>query len=317
MEDYSNDLKSLVRADAAPLESHLEYVTKAHPIPNTNTVMHSHFIVVDQNNHYRMLRLVEAMRARVTDYAIPRSKFRAAQLKDIESGTGFNVTSLHEEAKSLFTDLANSGEGGELLLFMIAENLLGLPQLLCKMSLKTDSRDHFKGSDGVYFKIDDQKRLLLYWGESKIYADLQSSIRACLQSLAPFLVEPDNQGSERENDILLLNNFIDLNKPELMDALKEYLGKNSPKNRKVHYCGIALCGFQHDCYQGQKRDTETMTAIIQGEVENWSQRILGRLQEEKLESYEIHFFILAMENADDFRRAVRNSIVPTSGELNE
>ncbi|WP_223252149.1 Hachiman antiphage defense system protein HamA [Paracoccus mutanolyticus] len=47
----------------------------------------------------------------------------------------------------MFTDLKSSGEGGELLLYLLTERFLGLPQILCKMSLKTSA--HYHGADGV------------------------------------------------------------------------------------------------------------------------------------------------------------------------
>ena len=306
--DIIKDIQKLIRSDSSALEAHLECIKKDFTIPETKTVLHGHFIIIDKNNHHRMDRIAEAMRARVTDYAIPRYQFREAQLKDLETGTGQNVSYLHEQAKQLFTDLIKTGEGGELLLYMLAENFLGLPQILCKMSLKTDSRDHFKGSDGVYIKYDEENAdLLLYWGESKIYSDIQSSIRECLKSLSPFLVQPDKLGSERENDLFLLTNNVNIDNPHLLNALKSYLNKHHPKNRKLKYCGIALAGFSHDCYKNLKTDDAILeiTDIIKDEIEIWVSRIKGRLDEEKLGDYEIHFFCLAMPDADEFRESFR------------
>lgn len=306
--NINDSLQKLIRSDSSALEAHLECVTRDFTVDGTKTVLHGHFIVIDKNNHNRMDRLAEAMRARVTDYAIPRKQFREAQLKDLETGTGQNVSYLHEQAKQLFTDLVNSGEGGELLLYMLAENFLGLPQVLCKMSLKTDSRDHFKGSDGVYIRFDeDNSDLLLYWGESKIYGDIQSSIRECLKSLSPFLTEPEKLESERENDLFLLTNNVNIDNPHLLAALKGYLDRHHPKNRKLRYCGIALAGFSHDCYKDLKTEDaiKEVTSIIKEEISDWVQRVKNRLDEEKLSRYEIHFFCIAMPDANAFRTSFR------------
>ena len=83
-------------------------------------------------------------------------------------------------ALSLFPDIESSGEGGELLLFVLAETLLRLPQILCKMSLKTNLRMHVHGADGVHAGVDPgMGRVALWWGESKIY-DAASAIRECV-----------------------------------------------------------------------------------------------------------------------------------------
>ncbi|HYE22469.1 MAG TPA: DUF1837 domain-containing protein [Verrucomicrobiae bacterium] len=302
--NINDGLQKLIRSNSSALDAHLECVTKDFKIDGTKTILHGHFIIVDTNNHNRMHRLAEAMRRRITDYAIPRHQFKEAQLKDLETGTGENVTYLHEEAKKLFTDLTKSGEGGELLLFMLAENFLGLPQILCKMSLKTDSRDHFKGSDGVYLKFDEiTSDVLLYWGESKIYGDIQSSIRECLKSLSPFLIQPEKHDSERENDLFLLTNAVNIENPDLLNALKNYLDKHHPQNRKLKYCGIALAGFSHDCYKDLKTEdaVKEITQIIKNEITDWVTRVKGRIDEEKLQKYEIHFFCIALPDADEFR----------------
>jgi hypothetical protein len=83
------------------------------------------------------------------------------------SATKFNSTEaiaeLVERAKRSFTDLAKTGEGGEMLLFLLAERFLQLPQILCKMDLKTDSRMHYHGADGVYAGVTSSGTLKLFW----------------------------------------------------------------------------------------------------------------------------------------------------------
>src|SRR4051812_3915153 len=99
------------------------------------------------------------------------------------------------------TDLAKTGEGGEMLLFLLAERFLGLPHVLCKMDLKTDSRVHYHGADGVYADVADDGHIKLYWGESKMYADAKTAIKACLKSLAPFILEDEHEKATRARDI--------------------------------------------------------------------------------------------------------------------
>jgi hypothetical protein len=48
------------------------------------------------------------------------------------------------------------------------------------MDLKTDTRLHYHGADGVYAGVTPEGLLKLYWGESKIYKDAGAAIRDCL-----------------------------------------------------------------------------------------------------------------------------------------
>lgn len=85
------------------------------------------------------------MRNTVADYAIPRSQLAKAKARDAKYNSTEAVAALVEQARRSFTDLAKTGEGGEMLLFLLAERFLKLPQILCKMDLKTDSRMHYHG----------------------------------------------------------------------------------------------------------------------------------------------------------------------------
>jgi hypothetical protein len=77
---------------------------------------------------------------------------------------------------------------GELLLFLLMERLLGLPQLLAKMSLKTSGNVHVHGSDGVHASLGDDGILDVYWGESKLYKSSSDAFSDCFESIAPLLI---------------------------------------------------------------------------------------------------------------------------------
>ena len=83
------------------------------------------------------------MRNAAADYAMPRAKVAEAKARDAKFNSTEAVAELVERAKRSFTDLATTGEGGELLLYLLAERFLKLPQILCKMDLKTDEKMHY------------------------------------------------------------------------------------------------------------------------------------------------------------------------------
>jgi hypothetical protein len=174
------------------------------------------------------------------------------------------------------------------------------------MDLKTDTRMHYHGADGVYAGVTPEGVLKLYWGESKLYNDAAAAIRACLSSLAPFLVEPDHEGAERERDLILLADKADLSKPELTEALKRYFDKNSPLSKRVQYCGIALVGFNAPFYPaGQvKALANEIAEAARAGLESWRAAIGNRLKAEKLEQVEIELFCLPLPSADAFLAAM-------------
>ena len=100
--------------------------------------IHCHCLAVDGNGRVQPRRLAEFMRNAVADYAIPRSQLAKAKARDSKYNSTEAVGAVIEKARRSFTDLARTGEGGEMLLFLLAERFLKLPQILCKMDLKTD-----------------------------------------------------------------------------------------------------------------------------------------------------------------------------------
>lgn len=301
----ATDLTAALTGDPEALEVHLTLVERDVVIDGHVVKVHCHCLTVDGNGRVQPRRLAEFMRNAVADYAIPRAQLFKAKARDAKYNSTEAVSALVEQARRSFTDLAKTGEGGEMLLFLLAERFLKLPQILCKMDLKTDTRMHYHGADGVYAGVTPDGILKLYWGESKLYNDAGAAIRACLGSLAPFLIEPDHEGSERERDLILLADKADLSKPELTEALKRYFDKNSPQSKRVQYCGVALVGFDADFYPADpvKAVADEIVEAARTGLEAWRATIGQRLKTEKLEQVEIELFCLPLPSADGFRAA--------------
>lgn len=265
--------------------------------------IHCHCLTVDGNGRVQPARLAEFMRNSVANYAIPRHKLAAAKARDEKFNSTESVAALVEEAKRSFTDVATTGEGGEMLIFLLAQSFLKLPQVLCKMDLKTDGRVHYHGADGVYAGITDDGILKLYWGESKILGSASNAIRNCLASLAPFLMEPEHEEAERERDLILLSDKADLSDPKLTAAIRRYFNRNDPLSNRVRYCGVALVGFDVPFYGSGQLVAEEVAAAAHSALTGWRDRIGDRLSIEKLDSFEIQLFCLPLPSADGFRAA--------------
>jgi hypothetical protein len=180
-----------------------------------------------------------------------------------------------------------------MLLFILGEVLLGLPQLFCKMSVKTSGQVHYHGADGIHAGISADGKLELYWGESKLHKDFNSGANDCMNSLSPFL---NRDGDTDHEDLLLLQTHLDLHNPKYTTAIKTILDKDNPAFNDVRYCGLCFIGFDKDLYSAA-----TTEAIINQSCEDWKKSISKKLKVKKLDGFHIHFFCLPFVSVEAFR----------------
>ena len=306
---YEN-FTELLCGDPEELGVHLVDIEKHVKIEGISVSIHCHCLTVDANGKIRVARLAEFMRSALIDYAIPKSKVQQARLRDAQFKSGSAMTALHYEAKNAFTDLDTSGEGGELLLFLLTERFLKIPQILCKMDLKTDPQMHYHGADGVYGIVDKEGILNLYWGESKFYANPTDAIRDCLASISPFLIESDHEHADRERDLVLLSDKADLSDSDLTQSLKKYFSKTSPMSNRVRYGGVALIGFDADFYPDETAQAAAsdIAAAAKQEFKKWIVNIKNRLKIEKLENIKIEFFCVPVPSVEKFRSEFKKAL---------
>ncbi|UXN05122.1 DUF1837 domain-containing protein [Bartonella sp. HY406] len=300
----SKELDAILSGDPDELDVHLRLIERDLLINNKAVRVHCHCLMVDGNGKVKLRRLAEFMRNAAADYAIPRRRIESAKKRDKNFNSTSAIAKIHEEAINLFTDLSKTGEGGEMLLFLLAERFLKMPHVLCKMDLKTDSRMHYHGADGVYASVSDDGKLKLFWGESKVFANPTDAIRECLKSLAPFLIEEDSEESSRERDLLLLSDKADLGDEILSNAFKNFFDTSLPLSNRVEYCGLAMIGFDVDFYPNDTGNStiEDIVFSAQQELASWVGSIGARLDAEKLERFDIHFLCVPLPSVSEFRK---------------
>lgn len=293
-------VEDIRRGDAETLDAYLTSVEHATEIEDTKTKFYSHTIALNQNGGVRIDDFIEFIIRHVVAYVIPRSRIEAAREKDRKQGLDTNITRLYREAEKLFTPLKKTGEGGEMLLFILGEVLLGLPQLFCKMSVKTASGVHYHGADGIHVGIGPNQELELYWGESKLHKTFNSALTDCLKSISPFLKRENDADYE---DLLLLQTHLDLSNAQYTEAMKFILDKDNKEFNSVSYCGLCLIGFNEDVYS-----QETTDEIIKENCDKWRKSIASKIKDKDLSEFHIHFFCLPVQCVDDFRKRFLNRL---------
>ena len=272
-------------------------------IEGTRVTFHCHCLKFDGNKRARVDDLVVAISEHILDFAVPRSAIADAHEALNATGSTAPLIRLRDQAAGLFTDLANSGEGGELLLYVLAESVLRLPQLLCKMGLKTNSRMHVHGADGLHAGVDATSgHLLLYWGESKLYKNVTDAIRECFASVGPMLKSTGESG-QGERDMQLLGRHADLDDTALTNAIKKYLDPRDSHFNQLEFCGLCLVGFDSEAYPpaDTSGNHDELLRAITAQIPHLKASISNRLQEEDLVSFAFHVICVPFPSVGEFR----------------
>lgn len=211
--------------------------------------------------------LIESIVLYLAPFCLPRSEVAAVrQLYGQIPVEAFELkmSQLLESARALFkraNEVTNrNGEAGELLLYLLTEWILDAPQLIAKMSLKTNKNMPVHGADGVHIKYSkEEKRILLYWGESKLYTDVGQAISQAIKSISESL-EPENM--KHEIDLVQRNiNFTGLDESSKQEILR-YLDPFDDFYNERHDITTCLIGFDFDAYT-KINPTEATTAESQ------------------------------------------------------
>jgi hypothetical protein len=297
-------LADVARHKNRTIDGHLVTVGKALLLPGTAATARCHFVARDGNGQVLVSKLARKLTAQVVDYCVPPSRVAEARA----AGSTEAVLALQQEAIDLFTKLDLSGEAGELLLYLLLETVLALPQLLCKMSLKTNPQMHVHGTDGIHGQVLADGQLALYWGEAKLHADPTKAIDSCFTSLVPFLKGGWDGPASR--DLQLLRDGLDLSDPRLLEALSRYLCDDTVESTRVQFRGAALIGFNLDDYPNpHESDGATVSAQVDAAIATWFGRIGSSVTKHAVERFHLELFCVPVPSVaalrDEMRRALR------------
>ncbi|MFD2157205.1 DUF1837 domain-containing protein [Rhodococcus jostii] len=302
---FAGILGGLVRGDPNEFLHLLVAYDVPMPLEGTTATVRTHFLAADANGNPAVELLGTAMARAAMDFCIPRSRIEQALKHLRETGSTSHFSRLEQQARELFVDGDGTGEGGELLLFLLMEQVLELPQLLAKMSLKTNSNVHVHGSDGVHAKLGDDGVLDLYWGESKLYKSSSDAFTDCFESIGPFL---GADGEARRRDLLLVRDNLNIEQSDLAVHLLQYFDETNPKALQVRWNGVCLIGFDHSIYPDMKKIADVQSAEIAKAVKRWHKAILDRIKLNSLLKVNIDVFCIPFPDVDTLRKMVRKKL---------
>lgn len=302
-EDYLKEyLDKMVRGDGTELNAYISMVENEKIIEDTHATARCYMINFNGQDFPRSNDLGKVLIEYLLDYSIPRQEIKKAQLKDLEMNTSKNIAALNQKARTLFTTVSKTGEPGEVLLYLMTQSILKLPQAIAKMSLKTNSQLHYNGADGVHLGYDNEnQKLNIYWGEAKLYQNHGEAIKNCFESLAPFLAANE---SHRIRDIDLLTSNISTFEEPFANALINYLDPDHPLYNSLEFKGVCLIGFDYTKYpkeQRIKKQHQVLSEILK-DLEGWINKLKTAISgHQDLNNMVIEVFVLPFPSVSEFR----------------
>lgn len=307
-------LDSLLIQTKGEIYTRIEQVSFDVEIDSTQAKCHCYCLKSDGNGNLRMEDLVDYLDMRIVDYAIPKKEIDEANQYSQDTGSSAKFMSLRKKVQGLFTDLKKTGEGGEMLLYILAQEVLKLPQLISKMSLKTSGKLHYQGADGIHVSYDTTTDSLnLYWGESKMHKTIGTGISECFESLNGYLLDNYSYSSTQERDLDLITGNIssNVNDSALEDLLVRYFDKDDEFSNKLVYKGVCFIGYDYDKYPSSSisKTMDELKKEIETELIKHYKSISTNIKKyTNLDTKEIHVFLMPFPSVESFREYYLNTI---------
>ena len=260
--------------------------------------------------------LIDAVSLHVVHFCLPRKDVAAVHNLygriDVEEFTQ-RVEALRQEAYALFkkAHLATNrnGEAGELILYLLTEWLLGAPQIIAKMSLKTNTEMPVHGADGVHAKYcPETDRLFVYWGEAKLYQDIGDAIAEAANSIAESLKD-----EKLKHEIGLVKRYLDLSglsepAKKAMLAMLDPFGPGYANRHDVISCLIA---FNFDAFaEALDADDpeEKFCRLACAKLAEVGPKIESALKSKGLAHQPVEMFILPVPSVERLRELFQDKI---------
>lgn len=313
IEDEPSDLEAALaglRRDYSKLVPRLRALEHTVTCECEGVNLRLHFPAFRQGNA-TVYELVDAIVHFLTSFALPRSDVKAVDdLYGKVSVDDFKlkVSQLSESAKALFKRANQAtnrnGEAGELLLYLLTEWILDAPQLVAKMSLKTNREMPIHGSDGIHVRyFPDEARLFLYWGESKLYADIDDAITAAISSISEAF-EPEKM----QHEIELVQRNIDFSGLDYAgrSAILRYLDPFDDAYNERHDVTTCLLGFNFDAFKAvsssQPERTEAeFIKLAEAKLKELAPKLATNINTAKLANRPIEIFFLPVPSVQELR----------------
>jgi len=303
--DHSK-LASRMIAVTAPLDSTLK-----------RTTIRAHYLSF-QEHEPMVLEFVQAIANKLVSFCFSNAHLKAAYA----SMSGLDDDARQEASSQLFmeaTDLfikaqkntKRSGEFGELIAYLLMEWVIGAPQVVAKLSLKTNPDMPVYGSDGIHLKYDAAAdRLLVYFGESKSYERVTAAIKDAVTSVATALAP-----EKVRHELLLVRQQFDLAcmPAEAREPILEFLNPLSAAAQKRETVAVIFIAFDFKGFSALKaleldEVAPAFEAALVAALAKHTKTLEVELKAAGIDHRRIEAFFLPVPKVADLRRAFHHRI---------
>ncbi len=258
--------------------------------------------------------LVDTIALYIIPFALPRSQIADVyKLYNTVAVEEFSRrhSELEQRALALFKRVqettSRNGEVGELLLYILTEWILEAPQLLAKMCLKTNRNMPIHGSDGIHVRyFEDRNVLCLYYGESKLHADVGKAISDAIGSITTAL-----KHESTKHELELVHRHIDLAglDQNAKKSILQYLDPlDEESNRRINAV-TCLIGFNFDAFKkGLVAGTDPETQFRQLATARLTELIPRISDSLKGITDQVEFFFFPVPSVEELRDLFQSKI---------
>lgn len=307
-----SDLASLALAgNYAGIENRIRVVSR--PYSSRQLNLHGSFYYLTfRDSSPTLTEFVEYIYWRMIAFCLPRAERASLMRQYSRTHDERYIIEMVDRARNLFVAAkkarVTSGEPGELILFILLEAFLDAPQVACKMYLKTNKNVPVHGTDSIHIRLDKSSgRLMLFWGESKLYEDLSDGLSAIVTSIKSFIT-PTAGTAGRDRDISILRDHTNVPDKNLRKAILNFFDPYSEKsNQRIEVFGC-LAAFNHQFLNGcqtiPSADVEKkFLAEYQMRINSACRLFESKIRAAKLASFNFHLLLLPFRSLQELREA--------------
>ncbi len=302
--DGDQSLSTIIAALAADhddLGARLRSMSEVTASARPGVSVHAHYLSF-RAGRATVSEFVDVLVTKLIGFCLPRREIADAQQRWSglpASKMAEAVVRLHTRAVDLFKkanrDTNRNGEFGEVITYLLIESVLRAPQLVAKMSLKTNSQMPVHGSDGIHFKLDQPGgELRLFWGESKCYASVGRAINEAAKSVAENLAD-----DKMSHELFLIERHADLDQfpSALRDAILDFLDPYSESSNLRIDTSVMLIAFDFEAFGAvEQLPADEVEGRFEAELvdalPNLVAKVDAALEAQSVHRHDLHVFFL-------------------------
>lgn len=314
------DLEALLEAlkrDHSKLAARMVAVSAPIDCALKRTTIRAHYLSF-QEHEPMVLEFVQAIATKLVSFCFSNTHLKASYA----AMKGLNDDARQEASNQLFLEAVDlfikaqkntkrSGEFGELIAYLLMEWVIGAPQVVAKMSLKTNPEMPVHGSDGIHLKYDAQAdRLLVYFGESKSYEHVTAAIKDAVSSVATALAP-----EKIRHELMLVKQQFDLAglPEEAREPVLDFLNPLSASAQKRETIAVIFIAFDFKGFSALKSlDLDDVAPAFEKSLVDalakHAQTLEAELKAAGIDHRRIEAFFLPVPKVADLRLAFHHRI---------